>query len=149
MRLIPPVPLMLAAAGLIPFLWGSATEFVPGLNEMALAWLGPRFLGPYLQVFYGQLILSFMSGVLWGFATQDRAADAWTGYALSVVPCLWVFFFTGDGVASTAMYLSAGFLAVLGLDWHFARRGLTPDWWMALRVPVTAVVLASYLPLWL
>ena len=38
--------------------------------------------------------------------------------------------------------LMAGFLALLLLDWYFSRAGVTPPWWMHLRLILTAVVLA-------
>ena len=37
--------------------------------------LGGRFVGPYVQLFYGAIILSFMSGVLWGFAHKVEGCD--------------------------------------------------------------------------
>ena len=39
----------------------------------------------------------------------------------------------------------AGFLGILGLDWMFQRQGLAPEWWMSLRLVLTAVVLLSLL----
>ena len=65
---IPRAPLTLGLAGLIPFYWGALTSVAPGLAVWGTEMLGPRFVGPYVQVFYGAVILSFMSGVLWGFA---------------------------------------------------------------------------------
>ena len=145
---IPRTALALGLAGLIPFLWGLATLWSPALTEAGQRLLGARFVGPYVQLFYGTLILSFMSGVLWGFAA--RAQDAWTagtGYGLSVLPVLWAFFMTGDGMVSSAMNLAVGFAGLLLLDWHFWRLGLAPVWWMRLRILLTTVVVASLLPL--
>jgi hypothetical protein len=147
MRQIPPAALLLGLAGLIPFLWGAATLYLPALAQWGQTTIGPRFVGPYIQLYYGALILSFMSGVLWGFATRADGMTAATGYALSTLPALWAFFMTGDGAASTAINLSTGFLALLALDWHFWRLHLAPRWWMALRVLLTVLVLASFLPL--
>jgi len=81
-----------------------------------------------------------MSGVLWGFATKAEGAVAASGYALSIVPALWAFFFVGGGPISAATYLIAGFVGLLGLDWMFWRQGLAPEWWMRLRLLLTAVV---------
>jgi hypothetical protein len=141
MRDIPQSALLLGLAGLLPFLWGAATLYVPGLNEWSVRTVGPRFAGPYVLLSYGTVILSFMSGVLWGFATRASGAVAATGYALSVLPALWAFFFVGGGPVSAAIYLMFGFVALLGLDWMFWRQGLAPPWWMRLRVTLTAVVL--------
>ena len=130
----PPLPAsLLTAAGALPFLAAAAMELglVPGD-------------GRALAVAYGTVILAFMSGVLWGFAARGGAA-AWP-YALSVVPALHLFFtvpahpwaIPGDPLS----HLILGFLLVLGLDALFQAKRLTPRWWLVLRVPVTAVVVA-------
>ncbi|MEM6759317.1 MAG: DUF3429 domain-containing protein [Pseudomonadota bacterium] len=138
---IPRAPLVLGLAGLLPFLWGAATVYYPALADFGTQFLGPRFIGPYVQLFYGSVILSFMSGVLWGFATRAGGAQAATGYALSVLPALWAFFMTGGGPISAATNLIFGFTGLLMLDYAFFRWGLTPQWWMSLRVLLTGIVL--------
>lgn len=138
---IPRAALWLGIAGLIPFLWGAITELNDDAAALGLAFLGPRFIGPYVGLAYGTVILSFMSGVLWGFAAQAREGAA-TGYALSVIPALWAFFMVGGGPVSAAINLMAGFAGLLALDAMFAQWGLAPGWWMRLRLGLTAVVLA-------
>ena len=139
-RPIPIAPLVLGLAGLLPFLWGTLTILSAGFQDFAIGLLGPRFVGPYVQLQYGTIILSFMSGVLWGFATKSEGEEAAIGYGLSVIPALWAFFMVGNGPVSAAMNLIVGYVALLALDWHFWRRGLAPDWWMSLRLLLTAVV---------
>ena len=134
LRHVPRTPLFLGLAGLLPFLWGVATLWVEPLQRLTIDAVGPRVL-----LSYGTVILSFMSGVLWGFAAKGRGG---TGYALSVIPALWAFFFVGGGPVSASIYLIAGFLGVLAIDWVFWRSGMTPPWWMALRVALTAIVVA-------
>ena len=143
---IPRAALGLGLAGLIPFLWGALTLLRPDLAAWGTGALGPRFVGPYVQLFYGAVILSFMSGVLWGFATRATGRVAAAGYALSVIPALWAFFMTGGGPVAAAMNLMAGFAGLLLLDWFFWRAGLAPAWWMRLRVLLTSIVLISLLP---
>lgn len=143
MTRIPPAPLFLGLAGLIPFLWGAATYFSEPLALWGASTLGPRFIGPYVQLFYGAIILSFMSGVLWGFATKTDGGRAATGYVLSVIPALWAFFMTGGGPVSAGTSLIFGFLSLLILDAAFSRWGLTPEWWMPLRILLTSIVVAS------
>ncbi len=139
----PPRPaLILGLAGLIPFLWGAITVLSPPLADWTMRSIGPRFAGPYVMLFYGAIILSFMSGVLWGFATRLEGAQAGAGYVLSVIPALWAFFTTGGGPGSAGIYLMTGFAGLLAIDWLFWRYGVAPEWWMGLRVPLTAVVLA-------
>lgn len=147
MRSIPPTAVILGLAGLIPFLWGAATVLLPDLAIWGQMQLGGRFIGPYVQLFYGAIILSFMSGVLWGFATKATGQTAAASYVLSVIPALWAFFMTGGGPTTAAMNLIAGFLGLLLLDWHFWRLGLAPAWWMHLRGLLTAIVILSLLPL--
>ncbi|MBV7394390.1 DUF3429 domain-containing protein [Mameliella sediminis] len=145
MTQIPRSALLLGLAGVLPFVWGLATLLIPGLHDGAIGVMGPRFVGPYVQLFYGAVILSFMSGVLWGFATKAEGRQATTGYALSVLPALWAFFTTGGGEGAAAMNLSFGFLGLLLLDLAFWRWGLAPPWWMSLRVLLTALVVPCLL----
>lgn len=144
MMQIPRAPLLLGLAGLIPFIWGAMTILFPDLAIWGQMTLGGRFIGPYIQLFYGAIILAFMSGVLWGFAAKtDRAI----GYILSVIPALWAFLMTGGGPVAAAMNLIVGFLGLLMMDWQFWRWGLTPTWWMQLRILLTAIVAVTLLPI--
>lgn len=142
MTQIPRSALILGLAGVVPFAWGALTLLSDPLSDWGMATFGPRFVGPYVQLFYGAVILSFMSGVLWGFATKATGSRAATGYALSVIPALWVFFMTGGGPVAAGIALIGGFFALLVLDWAFWRWGLAPDWWMRLRMLLTALVVA-------
>ncbi|WP_224824017.1 DUF3429 domain-containing protein [Cognatishimia sp. MH4019] len=140
---IPRAALYLGLAGLIPFLWGALTLVSTDLAQWGARSLGPRFVGPYVQLSYGTIILAFMSGVLWGFSTKTTGAQAAAGYGLSVIPALWAFFMVGSGPVSSAINLMAGFAGLLALDFMFWRWGLAPKWWMNLRVLLTALVLTS------
>ena len=99
------------------------------------------FLGSYVGLTYGTVILSFMSGVLWGFATKTEGRDAALAYTLSVIPALWVFFMVSDASDTSAIFLAAGFVGLLLLDAMFQAWGLAPRWWLRLRVMLTVVVL--------
>lgn len=140
---IPRMPLLLGLAGLIPFLWGALTAVVPSAQAFGIDVFGPRFVGPFVSLFYGAIILSFMSGVLWGFAARLEDRQAATGFFLSVLPAIWAFLTTGSGASSSAVTLMIGFLGVLVLDWYFWRMGAAPDWWMQLRMLLTAIVVGS------
>lgn len=145
--IIPRSALILGLAGLIPFVWGGLTVLAPDLADWSAGRLGARFTGPYVGLAYGTVILAFMSGVLWGFATKAEGTDAALGYGLSVIPALWAFFMVGGGPVSAAINLMAGFVGLLALDWHFWRAGLAPAWWLRLRMGLTAAVLASLTPI--
>ncbi len=142
MSRIPTSALVLGLAGLIPFLWGAITLVSTDLAEVGVRTFGPRFVGPHVQLFYGTIILSFMSGVLWGFATRTEGRVAATGYGLSVLPALWAFFMVGGGPVSASISLGAGFTGLLGLDYMFWKQELAPRWWMSLRILLTVVVVA-------
>lgn len=146
MNTIPRPALLLGLAGLLPFVWGALTVMVPALGQWGFMTLGGRFVGPHVQLFYGAVILSFMSGVLWGFATKATGQVATASYILSVIPALWAFLMTGGGPTTAAVNLIVGFVALLLLDWHFWRLGLAPPWWMHLRGLLTVIVILSFLP---
>ncbi len=145
MTQIPRSALLLGLAGVLPFIWGALTIYSDPAVTLTLETLGPRFIGPYVQLSYGTVILAFMSGVLWGFSTKADGSMAATGYALSVLPALWAFFMVGGGPVSAAINLIVGFIALLGLDFTFWRWGLAPAWWMQLRVLLTTLVVACLL----
>lgn len=146
MTLIPRAAFILGLAGLIPFLWGMVTVLNPDAANWGISTFGPRFIGPYVQLFYGAIILSFMSGVLWGFAAKATGHRETVGYILSVIPALWAFFMSGDGPVSAGINLIVGYVALLALDWHFWRNGLTPAWWMQFRILLTGLVIISFIP---
>ena len=137
---VPRSALLLGLAGVLPFVWGAATDAVPALFQVGQDIFGPRFVGQYVLIFYGTIILSFMSGVLWGFATKAEGRTATLGYGLSVTPALWAFFFVGGGADRATWFLIAGYMGLLGLDYLFWRYGLAPAWWMQLRNLLTALV---------
>lgn len=138
----PAAALWLGVAGLIPFLWGAATILSPAAWNFGSSVLGPSMVGPFILISYGTIILAFMSGVLWGFATKSEGSRAAVGYGLSVLPALWAFFFVGGGTMPTTSQLILGFLGLLGLDTLYWRWGLAPKWWMALRVGLTVGVVS-------
>lgn len=139
MTRIPTSALLLGLAGLIPFLWGASSSATLLLTYMPIT-LPPAFTGPAILTAYGTIILSFMAGVIWGFAA--KAQNAWMplGLALSTLPALWIFFFTGQADGPLLLALITGFIALLALDVVCARSNLAPDWWLPLRLLLTTIV---------
>tara|TARA_R110002049_G_scaffold117332_3_gene270715 strand:- start:106483 stop:106944 length:462 start_codon:yes stop_codon:yes gene_type:complete len=138
---IPAPALLLGIAGLAPFVW--AALMVLGLTDDIGAAL-PRVLqgdGRLIMLRYGGIILPFMSGALWGFASRANGARAVLAYTISVTPALWWFFVPGSGAGSALINLGFGFAGLLVLDVVFDRWGLAPAWWLALRFYLTAGVL--------
>ncbi len=139
MSQIPRPALYLGLAGLLPFLWGALGVLVPALSDFTTDLLGQRFNARFVLISYGTVILCFMSGVLWGYATKS---DGWKPYALSTLPALWAFFTVGGGEARAMSALLAGYVFVFTCDVQFAGWGLTPPWWLKLRALLTVIVLA-------
>ena len=138
MRGIPRVPFWLGVLGLLPMIWGVGETYLPFVKGLAEDWGNSWFYAPYATLRYAEIILCFMSGVLWGFAAKAPSTTAAMGYVLSVLPALYVFFFAIGGVDEVAIKLAIGFVVVLGIDRMFHAQKLTPEWWMRLRVLLTA-----------
>ena len=139
---IPTGALILGLSGVLPFAWGAVTLLSEEAFNFGIENFGARFVGPLIQLSYGVIILCFMSGVLWGFATKMDEKNASLGYILSVLPALWAFLSMGRGPISDTISFIVGFLAVLLIDRHFYLLKLTPLWWMNLRTPLTFLVIS-------
>ena len=139
---IPTGALILGLSGVLPFAWGAVTLLSEEAFNFGIENFGARFVGPLIQLAYGVIILCFMSGVLWGFATKMDEKNGSLGYILSVLPALWAFLSMGRGPISDTISLIVGFLAVLLIDRHFYLLKLTPLWWMNLRTPLTLLVIS-------
>ena len=139
---IPTGALILGLSGVLPFAWGALTLLSEEAFNFGIENFGARFVGPLIQLSYGVIILCFMSGVLWGFATKMDEKNGSLGYILSVLPALWAFLSMGRGPISDTISLIVGFLAVLLIDRHFYLLKLTPLWWMNLRIPLTFLVIS-------
>lgn len=139
MTRIPPAALLLTIAGLIPFVLGALMTL--GMFEPSgyTRYLGTD--GRLIMLRYGVIILCFMAGVLWGFATKTQGPQATACYVLATLPALWAFLSPGRRADEALINLMIGFVAVLILDYAFSRWRLAPEWWMPLRIPVTIVVL--------
>ncbi|GAB5446868.1 DUF3429 domain-containing protein [Gymnodinialimonas sp.] len=139
MTRIPTSALLLGLAGLIPFLWGASSSAGLLLAYMPLT-LPPAFTGTAILTAYGTVILSFMAGVIWGFAAKAQTAWMPLGLALSTLPALWIFFFSGQPDTTRLITLVVGFVGLLAIDIACARKGLAPEWWIPLRLLLTSVV---------
>ena len=134
--MIPRTALYLALGGLVPFLVCAGVALSG--NQVVL-----RGAEDEIMLRYGIIILAFMSGVLWGFATNASGKMAAVAYGLSVLPALWAFF-TAVGPTPQALgALIPGFYGLLALDYYFWRAGLAPPWGLRLRLPLTAVVMVT------
>ena len=137
---IPRAALLLGLGGVLPFASGALTDVLNPLGAWSWQTLGPRVTGRTLLLLYGTIILSFMSGAVWGFASRTEGRHAAVLYALSTLPALWALF-----LGFSTLLLALGFLALLVLDRHAQRAGLAPPWWLRLRLLLTAMVVPCLL----
>lgn len=143
---IPRPALWLGLAGILPFVIGTRLSFAPyptPLHEGHYAIFFPSD-GFALVFAYGKLILSFMSGCLWGFATRSETHH-WRNYGLSVLPALYVFIFVSGSDDEQLFRLGVGFIAILALDAAYMRWRLAPHWWLTLRVMITIIVVTLFM----
>lgn len=134
----PRIPLFLAIAGALPLVYAALLNMgLPPISELQ-PWLPYWDDGAGLMLVYGQIILVFMAGVLWGFATLATGRLTLLVYVLSIAPALYVFFYV-----QTSQDLLNGFIAVFLLDLAFWQLRLTPPWWLGLRLPLTGIVCGS------
>jgi len=136
-RVRPAVPApaaWLGYAGLIPFvalaagLWLLTAPYQGALHGALLA--------------YAAIILSFMGAVHWGLAVANDTVET-RQLVASVIPPLAAWF---ASVAAPMINYSVLIVAFVGLclfDGRMARAGRAPAWYPRLRVPLTAVVVAS------
>jgi hypothetical protein len=138
---VPLAPALLGAAGLLPPLIGAVVAFGD------LGSFGPVAGGFILT--YAALILSFLGGSWWAFASREER-PRWGLMLLAVAPSLAAWAILPMRSTVEAGLWMAGLIAVSPLaDWWLHRRGLTPRWWLRLRVPLSlALALLVALCVW-
>ena len=139
---VPPAAAWLGVAGVVPFLGGL---FVTWVADPVAA-----FTAVSAMIVYGAVILSFLGGIQWGFAVGRARQDAGGAVVarilvLGVLPCLVGLSAWFLAPAAGLLVMTMGFAGALILDFSAMRLGLAPGWWMRLRVPLTAAVIACLL----
>ncbi len=141
-----PVPaIVLGAAGLVPFVYGVAMI----LSE-AGTWPTFGFFasspegGLHVLERFGAAILGFMGGCLWGFASKPGPPSL-ALLAASAVPALLAFLAIRDNPALSLIWLAFGYVVLQAIDVGFRRAGVAPGYWLSLRLPLTAGVIACLL----
>ena len=158
---VPAVAWALGGLGLIPFVYYGAQHDVndagvhAGTVASASAWTKAAALGHDQATVrrrfltYGATILSFMGGVQWGLAVAAPVPMRSAQYVVSVLPALagWTALNLDNGAATAGLaphgVLGAGFFGLYVYDRRVVRAGRGPAWYLRLRTPLTAVVLAS------
>jgi hypothetical protein len=125
-----PLPaLLLGFAGLIPPLVLTAVALLD------LGLFAPSTPGFVLT--YAAIILSFLGGSWWGFASVARRPN-WLLLGIAVIPALsgWAAIFSFQPPAAL-FGLASALVVSLAVDALLVRGRLAPAWWMRLRVPLS------------
>ncbi len=131
-RTIPPEPLLLGLAGLLPF-WGLAL----GLSVTPVAgWTTAQFA--LALATYGAVIVSFLGGIRWGLATASARQASAGQYGLAVLPSLAAWGALALPVVPRLALLGIVALALGPLDTPLVTAGLAPAWYGRLRLMLSA-----------
>jgi hypothetical protein len=142
---IPAPALAVGIAGLVPFAYGVAMLFAaPDTLPTLGLFPSDRAGGVILLERFGAVILGFMGGCLWGFASSGRRPRLVT-LAASAVPAFLAFAAIRDNPAFSCVWLAFGFVVLQAIDVTFQRAGIAPEYWLSLRLPLTAGVVACLL----
>jgi len=146
MTRVPFAAAFLGAAGLVPFVYGVALMLAPvgSLPNFGLVADGPEGGLRMLEAF-GAVILGFMGGCLWGFASVPGRTPTLALLGLASVPAFIAFVALLPEPAISCVWLAFGFAVLQGIDVIFRNRGLVPDYWLSLRLPLTGIVIACLL----
>ena len=136
-RTPPPLTaVLLGAGGAVPFVGLAMASWIAAETTalIAIEWV----------VFYAAVIMSFIGGAHWGFASVRMdirsAATPDSLLALSILPSLIGWAALLLPAPWSAGTLAAAFVAILPLDRWAQARTFAPEWWMRLRLPLSATV---------
>ena len=137
-KLPPRAALVLGAAGLLPTL--------AALGVMLIARRAEQDIAFRAAAAYGAVILSFLGGAWWGLAAargHPRDLPRWLG--LAVLPSLaaWAVVFLSTPLSVAV--LSGLFIASLWVDRELGRRFVAPEWWLAMRLPLSLCMAGLYM----
>ena len=142
-----PFPAMfLGGAGLIPFVYGVTLLFAEPGDLPGFGLIEPTPAGgvKLLQDF-GAIILGFMGGCLWGFTSAPGRKPSLGLLAAAIIPAFIAIIAMRPDPALSCLWLAFGFVALQAIDLVFSRAGIAPDYWLSLRLPLTAGVIACLL----
>jgi hypothetical protein len=137
-RHLPPLAIVLGAAGLIPFMVLGLTAV--GANPVGSLAAAEELVG------YGAVILAFLGGVHWGFTLgetgESKAVRARLGLGVlpSLVGFIAIFLAIGIHPILSLVVLIAGFVGTLVMEFRAQKQDLMPSGYLALRAALTAIV---------
>ncbi len=127
---------LLGGGGAVPFIALAIASWMATENAALIAaeWV----------LAYAAVILSFIGGAHWGFASLRSGAHSASSpslvLALSVLPSVIGWAALLSPAPWSAGTLAVAFIAILPLDHWAQARSLAPDWWMRLRLPLSVTV---------
>ena len=129
---LPRVVALFGFAGLLPPIAAAAALFLaPDPASRQFAWV--------LLIFYGALIFSFLGGTWWAFtATRPSAGRLLLAVGPSLLALVILLMLVSPLTRPYAAALLAAAILLSPLaDYPLSAEGLTPAWWMKLRVPLS------------
>lgn len=145
MTRVPFPAIALGLAGLIPFVYGVAMIFSEAGTLPTFGFFpSNRLGGVHILERFGAAILGFMGGCLWGFASKPGRPTL-ALLAASAVPALLAFLAVRENPALSCVWLTFGFVVLQAIDVVFQRAEVAPEYWLSLRLPLTAGVIACLL----
>lgn len=140
---IPNPAKLFGLAGLLPFFAASILCWVD------ITWLPQHLTGAFILTAYGAVILSFLGGIRWGIAMQHTSMiQSFQVVGGAMVPSLiaWAALLVP---AKTALAMLVIGLAIqFTVDYRSSRSGLTPDWFLSLRLILTLGASLSIVTAW-
>ena len=124
---------VLPVAGLLVLAWSSATWQHQAVNSATI---------------YAALILSFLGGIHWGFATSGFASSK--HFLISVVPSLWAWSVFAATDFFTILGIIFGLITFLVYEQRSDLLERYPEWYLPLRKHLTfglSISLAGLLPI--
>lgn len=137
---------VLGIAGLIPFVYGALMLFAaPGSLPTFGFFPSDASGGALILERFGAAILGFMGGCLWGFASARKDGPTLLLLSATAIPAFLAFIAVRENPATSCLWLAFGFVVLQAIDVAFQRTGVAPEYWLTLRLPLTAGVMACLL----
>jgi hypothetical protein len=120
--------------------WASALGYagvLPVAGLLLAAWINPAWQQPSMAFAssYAALILSFIGGIHWGFATSGIGSAK--TFAISVIPSLWAWAALAYPAAYTLSALIIGLIVFLIYERNSELAHHFPSWYLPLRLRLT------------
>jgi hypothetical protein len=103
-------------------------------------WLGPR-CKPHTASSFSHIC----QGTHWNFAAKQQEGANPLAYIYAVTPALLLFAVMVFAPTLVHLALLTGFPMLLSVDRYFVTKGVTPSWWMNLRLWLSGIVTLSLL----